>query len=134
MKNLVKGISLFEAYSMLFVLGVLAIMLFLGDHGSAHAALLTPSDAPNEVPVQEVRPAIVNLVNYILTFLGLLAVIMIIYAGFLMLTAGGDEKQVGKAKTLIIWAGVGIIIILLSYAIVSFFVQAGNGIAGGTGT
>jgi len=119
---------------MLFVLGVLAIMLFLGDHGSAHAALLTPSDDPNEVPVQEVRPAIVNLVNYILTFLGLLAVIMIIYAGFLMLTAGGDEKQVGKAKTLIIWAGVGIIIILLSYAIVSFFVQAGNGIAGGTGT
>ncbi len=119
---------------MLFILGVFAVMLFLGHAGGAHAVettLLTPNDAPDEVPSDTgFREAIVNFLNFLLTFLGLIAIAFIIYAGFLFIVAGGDEEQVGKAKKIIIYAGIGIIVILLSYAIVEFFVSVGLGAGG----
>lgn len=133
MKNLIRKLP-FEAYSMLFILGVFAVMLFLGHAGGAHAVettLLTPNDAPDEVPSDTgFREAIVNFLNFLLTFLGLIAIAFIIYAGFLFIVAGGDEEQVGKAKKIIIYAGIGIIVILLSYAIVEFFVSVGLGAGG----
>jgi len=42
------------------------------------------------------------------------------YAGFLYLTAAGDEEKVKKAKNLIVSAVIGMILILSSYAIASF--------------
>lgn len=133
MKNLLKKLP-FEVYSMLFILGVFAVMLFLGDMSGAHAVesnLLTPNDSPDEVPSDVTfREAIVNFLNFLLTFLGLIAIAFIIYAGFILIVAGGDEEQVGKAKKIILYAGIGIIVILLSYAIVEFFISVGLGAGG----
>ena len=58
--------------------------------------------------------------NYFLRFAGLIAVAFVIFAGFLMLTAGGNDDQVGRGKTILIWAAGGIIVILLSWALVQF--------------
>lgn len=46
---------------------------------------------------------------------------MIIYAGFLVLTGGGDEEKSEKAKKTIIYAIIGILIILFSYVIFRAF-------------
>ena len=65
--------------------------------------------------------------GYILSglgLLGLIAVAFLIYAGVLMVTAGGNDEQVSKAKTTITYAVIGIIIILLSYTIVTFVTSA----------
>lgn len=67
---------------------------------------------------------VITLINYFLGFLGLIAVAFLIYAGVLMVTAGGDEDQVGKARKIITYAVVGIVIILLSYTIVTFVTNA----------
>lgn len=60
--------------------------------------------------------------------LGVIAVILIIYSGMLWMTAGGKEEQITKAKKIIIQSIIGIIIIALTYAIItfvlSFFVSA----------
>lgn len=74
-----------------------------------------PTDARSTVRV---------IINYFLGFLGLIAVIMIMYAGFLYLTAAGSDDNTGKAKQIIIYAIVGIIVILASAAIVNFALQA----------
>ncbi len=61
--------------------------------------------------------------SLIYTFLGLLGVIflvLVIYAGFLWMTAGGDEGKVQKAKDYMIRAVIGLVIILASYGIASF--------------
>src|SRR5690606_23735128 len=52
--------------------------------------------------------------------LGTAAVLLLIYAGYLWTTAGGNEDQVGQAKGIIKQTVVGMAIVILAYAIVSF--------------
>ncbi len=63
--------------------------------------------------------------------LTLLAVIFIVYAGFLWLTAAGNEKQVEKAKQVISAAVIGMIVILLAWAIVAFVLNASKNVTEG---
>ena len=87
--------------------------------GLDFGAALTAEDKPDIAVSSEFRQAVVGVINYILTFLGLAAVVFIIYAGILLVTAAGEEKNVETAKKIIIYAAVGIVIILLSYSIVN---------------
>ena len=48
------------------------------------------------------------------------AIFMLIYAGFRYIVSGGDEKGVKAAKNTLIYAVIGIIIVVLSQAIVQF--------------
>jgi hypothetical protein len=67
------------------------------------------------------------VVKYSLGLVGALALAMIVYGGFLYITAAGDPKQIEKAKTVIIYAIIGIIVIGVSFALVSFVVDAFSG-------
>ena len=62
-----------------------------------------------------------NIISGFLGLLGLVCVILIIYAGYLWMTAGGNEEQVTKAKKIITNAVIGLIIVMLAYSI-SYFV------------
>ena len=64
------------------------------------------------------------IINYFLGLLGLIAVAFLIYAGVLMVTAGGNDEQITKARKIIMYAVVGIVIILLSYTIITFVSSA----------
>lgn len=61
-----------------------------------------------------------NLVNNAMMFLALLAVGYGLYGGFLMMTAGGDEKKVEQGKTILIQVGLGLIVIFLAGSIVKW--------------
>lgn len=63
---------------------------------------------------------IARIASIFLSFLGLLMVILIIYGGFLWLTARGNEQQVDDAKHTIRSAIIGGIIILAAYTITGF--------------
>lgn len=56
-----------------------------------------------------------------LSFLGIIFLILLIYAGFLWMTASGNDQQVSKAKSIITTAIIGLIIVLSAYSI-SYFV------------
>ena len=64
--------------------------------------------------------AIQTLIARLLMFLWVIAVWFIIYAGFLILTAGWDEEKVKKGKTIMIQAVIWIIVIFLAYSIVNW--------------
>jgi len=71
--------------------------------------------------------AIGKIIQIFLGFLGILAVILILFAGFLWMTAGGDDAKVTTAKNYIKNAVIGIVIILSAYIITSFVLtQIGN--------
>lgn len=81
---------------------------------------------------------IAAIINIALGFVALIAVIMIIYAGFKWITAGGNEETVKEARGNIRNAVIGIVVIMLSYAIINFVVSqvsdatgAGGGGGGG---
>jgi len=65
------------------------------------------------------REIVLLAINFILGFVGLIAVIMMIYGGFVLLTSSGDEEATSKAKNIILFAIIGIIIILFSFAIIN---------------
>ena len=76
-----------------------------------------------------VRQIILRYVSKALTFLGIVAVIIIIWGGFQYMTSAGEETE--KAKNTIIYAAVGILVIMAAYAIVNTVI-AGFGTATGS--
>ena len=63
-----------------------------------------------------------DVVAYLIGFLALVGVIYIIYSGFVVLTSAGDEEKVKKAKKTITAIAIGLILIFMAYAIVTFLV------------
>jgi len=70
---------------------------------------------------------ITGLVNSLLTLLGIVAVLIIIYAGVRLIISRGDDKAVQDARKTLLYAVFGFVLIVLSYQIVNFIV----GILGG---
>lgn len=61
-----------------------------------------------------------NVINLLLTIIGIISVIMIIVGGIRYTTSGGDSGQINSAKDTIIYAIVGVVIAILSFAIVNW--------------
>ncbi|MDD4332656.1 MAG: pilin [Patescibacteria group bacterium] len=68
--------------------------------------------------VTSVQQFIGLIIRAALGIVGSLALLMVIYGGFLLMTAHGNEQQVTKGKDVLIWAVLGLIIIFTSYAVV----------------
>lgn len=63
-------------------------------------------------------------INVVLGVLGLLAVVVIIYGGFMYTTSAGDSSKIKKAKDTIMYGVIGLVIALLAFAIVNFVVSS----------
>ncbi|MBM4177517.1 hypothetical protein FJ208_01820 [Candidatus Gribaldobacteria bacterium] len=74
----------------------------------------------------DLKETVIKIVQWALGLLALVAVIMIIVGGFQWMTAGGNEEKVDKAKKLISAAVIGLIIVLLAWAIVIFVIGVTN--------
>ena len=73
-------------------------------------------------------PSLENTVGAIiksgLGLLGIVFIALIVYAGYLWMTARGEDKQVSKAKETITSAIIGLAITLGAYAITDFVVDS----------
>jgi hypothetical protein len=65
-----------------------------------------------------------RIINISLGFLSIIAVSLIILAGFLWMTSGGNEEKVTKAKNILKNALIGLIIVLSAWGIVSFILRS----------
>lgn len=65
-----------------------------------------------------------NLIAVLLSVLGIIFVVLVVYAGFLYLTAAGDDDKVKKAKKLLSQGVIGLVIIIASYAIADFVIDS----------
>lgn len=73
---------------------------------------------------QDLPTLIGNFINVFLSVLGIIFVVLIVYAGFLYMTAGGDDDGVKKAKKLLSQAIIGLVIIVAAYAISNFVIDS----------
>lgn len=73
--------------------------------------------------VTSAKARIVNIGNTFIGIIGLVAVVMLIYGGWLYVTAGTNEDNTKKAKGILLWAMLGLGLAVLSYAIVNIFVD-----------
>jgi hypothetical protein len=71
-----------------------------------------------------------NIVDVFSIIIGGAAIIMILYAGFRYITSGGSTERIGGAKTTLIYAIVGLVIVALAQLLVHFVlgasINAGN--------
>lgn len=65
----------------------------------------------------DLRAYILNVLKWVLSFLGIIAIAVIIFAGYNYIVGGEDGKE--KSKSMIIYTAIGILVILSSYAIVN---------------
>ena len=65
-----------------------------------------------------------KIINVVLGVLGVVAVAVVIYGGFLFLTAQGDPGKIKKGKDSITWGIIGLIIALLSWSIINFVLSS----------
>ncbi len=73
----------------------------------------------NPLSLDTAEGLLVRIVGLILSVAGTIAVLFIVIGGFRYVMAGGNEEQVKKAKGTVTWAVIGLIIILVSYTIMS---------------
>lgn len=72
-----------------------------------------------------------KIVKIFLGVIGITMVILMVFGGYLWMTAGGNEEKITKAKKIIGNAIIGLIIVIMAYGI-SYFVIQQLSIAAGT--
>lgn len=119
------------------VIGVLlAIVGVLGWSYSASAGIC-PADAPNQsatslaecyvVPPEGVSDDLLgtvqNIINIVIGLVAVVAVVVMIIGGISFITSQGDAPKITKARNTILYGVVGLIIAVLSFAIVTFVLK-----------
>jgi hypothetical protein len=69
------------------------------------------------------RTMVAQIINVVLTILGIVAVVIVLLGGFKWMTAGGNEDKVAEAKKLLGAGIIGLVIILAAWGIASFVLQ-----------
>ncbi len=121
----------------LLALGVLLSVGFLFQSGIVSAedyglgATAQEAGVPTNRNLQQLAG---DIIGTALSFISVVFFMLMIYGGFLWMTARGNSDQEGKARDTIFGAVIGIIIVLAAYAITSFvFDNLGpSGSSGGT--
>ena len=125
-----------------WILGVLAVcglaVVTLPLGGMCLADTLDPSmDVCSDLTDDELRqaagcdltnetlmPVAVNIIQVVLTVVGLVAVAVIVYGGFIYATSLGDASKVQRAKNAILYGVVGMMVASMAFAIVYFVSQS----------
>jgi hypothetical protein len=72
----------------------------------------------------DLRVTIANIIRVFLGFLGIVFLCVILYGGFMYMTAGGTDQKIDTAKKILINGTIGLVIIMASFAITSFVIGA----------
>lgn len=78
-----------------------------------------------------------NIISIFLGLLGVIFLVLVIYAGFLWMTSQGNEEKVKTAKNILKNATIGLVITLAAYGIVSFIlglILSATGLGGSSST
>ncbi len=67
---------------------------------------------------------IASIIKTIIGFLGIVAVVIILWGGFEWMTGGGNPEKVKQAKTRIIQGIIGLVIVIAAFAIAQFVINS----------
>ncbi len=112
---------------MIFVLGFLLPIFCLAEEAKDQDPLqiiAEKSGYSTEVDEYSLSESIGGYIKAVLGLLGVIFFVLTFYAGFLWLTASGDEGKIEKAKEIITAATIGLIIIFMSYGITNLVITA----------
>lgn len=109
----VKKVMLNKAKKIAVSLGLSSLALSLPS--LAYAVDLVPTEIS---PIQNIIKVVQGVIRFILIVAFVLAFIFLIIGGIRWITAGGDEKAVAGARGMITGALIGLVIVLVAYALI----------------
>ncbi len=82
----------------------------------------TESEVGNAIGLGNRDPRIIaaGIINVILGFIGIIAVVIVLFGGFKWMTAGGNDDKIGEAKGLLSAGIIGLVIVLASWGLSKF--------------
>ncbi len=119
MKPLIKKLLLGALVTLVAIVVVLVAQPVL-----AQVSLGLPTDGFAGAQDANLRDVIENIVRIVLGFLGVIFILLLMYAGWLWMTSQGDEKKISRAKAIIVSSIIGLIITVAAYAISAFIVTS----------
>lgn len=100
----------------------------LGDaFGGDNSPLNTVAEAAHYNTTVDFVYLLNTVVSLILSLLGVIFLILMIYGGYEWMTAGGIETKVDKAKEIIRQSTIGLVVVIGAYAISYFLIKAFTG-------
>ena len=81
---------------------------------------LGDTDEPNEI--------IANVIRTSLGVIGGLALLVLVYGGFMMLISAGNSEKLNKAKETLMWATIGLVVIFGAWGISDALFKALSGV------
>jgi len=95
-------------------------------NGSASSTTTSGSAAvgmPTPLANISIQQLIGRIIQYLLGFSGVIALVMFIYGGLSWMTAQGNQEKLTKAKNTLVWSVIGLILIFSSYALAKFVID-----------
>jgi len=89
----------------------------------AAATIVPPCNGLTCSPNADATAIITVVINWILAIAALIAVLMLIIGGILYVTAAGNSDRAKQARQTILYAVIGLIVIVLAYFVVAFVIN-----------
>jgi len=112
------------------VIGLIVVLLSISIVNFISDAIgVAPQNMPEDTGLftGTLSEALTSIINAALTLVGVIALGTMVYGGFRWMTAAGSEEQVGEAKRILTAGVIGLIIIIISWAVVNFVIGAVRG-------
>lgn len=115
-----------------FNFGLLTQIALANTSGAQEAALQGLKETAGEAKLTEgeLSTTLGAVIGVVLSFLGIILVIIVVYGGMLWMTAGGNPDSVSKARHMIIEGIIGLIICLSAYTLSRYVVDKISGAVG----
>lgn len=126
MKKYLKSKKIISALILaLFMFGIFSALPIYAEEGpngnyGLNEAVKDPATKKDMLKAEDPAAKVGQIIGYLLSFVGLLFLLLVIYGGYTWMTAGGNDQEVAKAKSLLTQAVFGLIIISAAYLLVKF--------------
>ncbi len=85
--------------------------------GNTQTGFVKAVAVENPLGTESLTDLLENIYNYVVDFIIVIASIVIVWAGYLFLSSGGDKEKIEKAKRLLTWAVIGLVVCILAKGI-----------------
>lgn len=116
MKKLINKKTVGSLLSLIVCFGFFA-QIALATYGLEYASVSNLGTRP-------LKQTVFTIINVILGFLGIVAIVIVLLAGFKWMTAAGNEEKVTGARQMLIAGVIGLAIVLASWAIAQFVLSS----------
>ncbi|MDD4412502.1 MAG: pilin [Patescibacteria group bacterium] len=77
-------------------------------------------------PAEALATIVGRVINIFLSIIGTITVAMVVYGGWMWMTAQGNDVKIAKATKILIWAFGGVVLVFVSYILVKFIFEVLN--------